>query len=123
MKYFKLSFGEYKNWSEVDAAWKDEKRKYYKPPYQAAMNTDLRTFMIPDYGDDPYFPRGSNPTLKEVREYAKSVMESIVEKGLDLDEFTIEISAAVYYRDRGFEAYEPGGDHACLDTITCKFKR
>lgn len=123
MNYFKIEFGEYKNWSEVDAAWKAEKLRYYDPPRRCASHTDLRSFMIPEYGDEPYFTRTSNPTLKEVKEYIASVIESIGEKELDLDEFTVEISAGVYWRENGFQEYEPTGEYASLDTITVKLMR
>jgi hypothetical protein len=111
------------NWSAVDACWKDEKRKYYQPPYQAAMKTDLRCFLIPEYGDEPYFTNSSNPTFKEVKEYAKSIVEFINDRNIDMDEIEISAEAGIYYREAGFMEYEPVGDHAYLLVATLKLKK
>lgn len=111
------------NWSAVDAAWKDEKRKVYKPPYQAAMNTDIRCFLIPEYGDEPYFPGSSNPTFKEVKEYARQVIDFINDKNIDIEEVELTAEAGIYYREAGFREYEPVGDHVVLLVATLKLKK
>lgn len=122
MKEYSIEFP-LKNWSAVDAAWKDEKRKHYNPPYQAAMGTELRSFLIPDFGMEPYFPNSSNPTLKEAKEYAKDVIAFINEKNLDIEEFEISAEACVYWREQGFESYEPSDNHAVLGVLICKLKK
>ena len=111
---------EFKNWSEVDAEWKRLKAQEYQAPYRMVSNVDLRTFLIPEYGEEPYFPSGSNPTLKELKDYAEDVVRFISDRKLDIKEFDISIEGACYYRERGFDRYEPTGDHVCLTAMLVK---